>query len=73
MVGVTNLPFFCFVVDLENEFGSFCGLLTSILNCLHQEGVEEEEEVIKQRPQGGVLADEAWAGEATRIVVTTAE
>jgi hypothetical protein len=35
--------------------------------------VEEEEEVIKQRPQGGVLADEAWAGEAIRIVVTTAE
>lgn len=64
---------FCFVVDLENEFGLICGLLTSILNCVPQEGEEEEEEVIKQRPQGGVLVHGAWAGEAIRIVVTTTE
>jgi hypothetical protein len=37
----------------------------------HQKEEEEDEEVIKHRPKGGVLVHGAWAGEAIRIVGST--
>lgn len=59
--------FCCSVIEMTLNL---C-ILTSILNCQNQDGGEEEEAVIKQRLQGGVLVHGVWAGEAIRMVVTT--
>ena len=66
--GVAIIRLFCCCCSVEMTL-NLC-ILTSILNC-HNQDVGEEDEVTKQRLQGGVLVHGVWAGEAIRMVVTT--